>query len=124
MNPNNARESIGDLVIATDQFWGRYIGELVDVYCQPLWRAKVRVLACVTYPSQSAIMGPAPFQRHPYKYVEIENFDLGGLEPFNGDTIPDYDTSVNTALDKAIGKSVGEYKRILLRHKSGQALKV
>ena len=97
MKWETAIDSIGDIVIATDIAYGTYIGILEGLNRYVSERAKVRILACIEYPSQRAILQNTPKPRKPYKYCEIENFDLESVEPYFG-KVPEYSESVISAL--------------------------
>ena len=99
MKWETAIDSIGDIVIATDIAYGTYIGILEGLNRYVSERAKVRILACIEYPSQRAILQDTPKPRKPYEYCEIERFDLKAVELYCGE-VPDYEESVQQAYEK------------------------
>ena len=70
MLPEDAKNNIGGYVIAIDPHYGKYIGILEDVFCPTSWRAKVRIVFCLSNPSDIK----------PFDCATVENFDLEAIE--------------------------------------------
>lgn len=83
MSEKEALNSIGIRVIARDEYWGTYYGELVNVFRTPLgMRPQVRVLEVIELPKQHAIISKdKPYHRDPYEVGSIHNFDLQNVRP-------------------------------------------
>lgn len=123
MNWESAIDYVGDKVIATDPLYGTYIGILegLNKYIKEyhgIERAKVRILACIEYPSQKALLLDTIKRKKPFGYCEVENFDLGSVELYTGE-VPDYEYSVQTSLEKAIKKATGKELQILQSYRKG-----
>ncbi len=110
---------IGDLVHASDPFYGAYVGEIVGKKTSSPPKFRVRILACMVYPKQHARFKgnwDIKFQRFPYRYNEIKDFhvdDIGRyIEP-----IPDYKTSLRKALENAFKTARSVEIPILEQHK-------
>jgi hypothetical protein len=108
-------ESIGKTVLASDQYWGSYIGVLKGYFMTPFGiRVKVDICATIEQPSQSAILyKDSHFRRKPYKNGSIVNFDL-----FNIQLIDIWEGVVN--LDEALKLIISE----ALNVKLGQAVEI
>lgn len=118
MNWESAIDYVGDKVIATDPLYGTYIGILEGLNKYIIERAKVRILACIEYPSQKALLQDTIRPRKPFNYCEVENFDLGSVELYTGEVL-DYEYSVQTSLEKAIKKATGKELQILQSYRKG-----
>ncbi|AQR77159.1 sporulation phosphorelay system protein KapB [Paenibacillus larvae] len=102
--------SIGDRVVFFYKS-GKYIGEIAD---QPgLTKLPVRVLAVLKHPAQGDIHYPGQVdvsmfhQRKALAYQEIAAVPPQVIQPFDGD-IPDYEESLEAALNKEITKLEGK----------------
>lgn len=75
---------VGQPVIAFDEYWGTYTGELVEVYTTRYTKerkANVKILENLVYPSQYAIMyKDCIYRREPYPKGSIQTFDLCNVE--------------------------------------------
>jgi hypothetical protein len=67
------------LVIAEDEYWGTYRGEIVGFYYKALSKEimiKVRIIETIKYPRQDAIFNKdAVFNREPYPVNSVQNFE-------------------------------------------------
>ncbi|WP_274362261.1 kinase-associated lipoprotein B [Paenibacillus thermotolerans] len=99
---DNTLWEAGQLVVAPYKS-GMYVGELVSVDGH---RAKVRTLAVLKHPTQGDLHHPmqadVPFfhQRRALAYREVANVPVGLLKPWDGETAPDYTSSLREALAK------------------------
>lgn len=94
--------SIGDRVVFFYKS-GKYIGEIAD---QPgLTKLPVRVLAVLKHPAQVDVS--MFHQRKALAYQEIAAVPPQVIQPFDGD-IPDYEESLEAALNKEITKLEGK----------------
>lgn len=88
------------LVIATDEGYGEYIGKIVGYRNNPAPVYMVKILACVKYPSQNALLiKHVHFKRKPYPYKSVQIFHASNCNPYNG-PIPDYEASIKEAYRK------------------------
>jgi hypothetical protein len=69
------------LVIATDKFWGTYIGimEKVDKIGRE-FKARVRILDILQYPSQMAELQKSLYRRKPHVFHSVQQFNLESIE--------------------------------------------
>lgn len=114
----NALDIIGDLVEATDPHYGTYIGTLTGIYPSRSGYslAKVKILACIDYPSQRAIIYTDNlFERKPAKKGDEIIFDMSSIIPYVGGR-PDYRKCLADALIKAVHKETGIFKEVLNQH--------
>lgn len=108
--------NVGDIVHATDPFHGSYIGEVVHIRKSPVFTIQVNILACISYPRQHAeFFTDKPAERFPYKYNAIQCFSYDCIGKYVG-KIPEYNRSVNNAINNAIKKCRPVELPILLRH--------
>ena len=102
MIPSIAYESRGELVVAKDEYWGTYIGEIERVYTASCWMAEVRIKACLEYPSQSAILYPdQKLERLPYDKNTLHSFPVENLS-FHQGGAQEYQESVKDSLERRI----------------------
>lgn len=88
---------IHTLVKATDEGYGEYIGEVVGFKLNPAPVYHVKILACIKYPSQNAlIFKDHQFKRSPYPYLSQQIFPISTVLLYTGE-IPDYEHSVMCA---------------------------
>jgi hypothetical protein len=82
MNGNSVLKVIGKTVLASDPYWGSYLGELVDCFKTSLGhRARVIISETIEMPSQCAIIYKDSFiRRQPYKSGRIVNFNLCNIQ--------------------------------------------
>jgi hypothetical protein len=111
MNKNEALNNIGKHVYVTTDLWGEYIGRLLEVISQPKkpWRGRVEILAVMKYPVKG--LGERGYlSRKPYQFGEIKEFGGVNIKIYDG-TIPDYRSSLNSALSAAIAEITNQIKR-------------
>jgi len=82
MEINEALECIGGPVIAIDEYWGTYIGILVDIaQIRSGSVAKVKIIENIIKPCQHAIFYPQHrYDRIPYAKDSIKSFKLENIE--------------------------------------------
>jgi|GEM_PF-1747088 len=108
--------TIGDIVHASDDFYGSYIGKVVNIRTTPVHIVQIEVLACISYPKQYAeFFRDKPVERYPFKHCSIQNFAYDAIGKYVG-KIPEYNRSVQTALANALKKCRPVELPILLRH--------
>lgn len=108
--------NIGETVHASDSFRGSYIGKVVNVRTSPVHIAQIQILACLSYPKQYAeFFKDKPAERFPYEHNSIQNFAYDSIGKYIG-KIPEYNRSVQNALNNAIKKCRPVELPILLRH--------
>jgi kinase-associated protein B len=96
--------NIGDRVVAPYKS-GVYVGELIQLERS---KAKVRMLAVMKHPTQGDLHNPmqadvAMFhERRALAYREVANVFASEVQPYEGDTVPDYGDSLKEALEAEI----------------------
>jgi len=89
-----------DLVLASDEGYGEYIGEIVGFRKCPAPVYLVKILACTRYPSQNALLiKHVHFKREPYPYLSVQVFRTSDCQPYHG-PILNYELSVKEAYNK------------------------
>jgi hypothetical protein len=102
---DNKKFKQGDIVFVSDKVYGSYIGRFVGKHSMLMGSVNIQILACTSYPSQTAIFTPAIiFERRPFAYGSINPFDAKDVEAYSG-IIPGYRDSEKRALDKAISEA-------------------
>ena len=119
-----AYETIGDNVIATDPYYGTYIGELQSISTgfDGTVFGTVKILACIEYPCQYAIIfTEKAVERKPFRYKDLKKFDIKGMSTHVA-KIPNYFDALKVALNKAIFNAQGKELQILEMHFKDYAL--
>lgn len=108
--------AVGDIVHATDDFYGSYIGKVINIRTTPVNTVQVQIIACISYPKQYAqFFRDKPIERYPYKYNSIHNFAIDSIGKYVG-KIPEYNRSVQNALNNALKNCRPIELPILLKH--------
>jgi len=116
MNQSFCKKQIGQIVAACDEFYGTYIGMLLDVYKTSHWFANVSIMACIKYPLQCAVVWPnSVYQRQTYQYASVQRFHVENVDLYFGD-VPEYVESIKQALQEAIKTAEGKQLEILIKH--------
>lgn len=116
MKASEVIESIGDIVIASAAEYGSYIGEIVGIRSTVGYQASIKVLACVEYPFQNALIyKEIIYERKPFEFGSVQHFPIEGVESYYG-SVPDYDEALREALGTAIQNSTGVFQFTLLKH--------
>ena len=89
---------IHTLVIATDEGYGQYIGEVVGFRKYPAPVYFIKILACTRYPSQVALLVNVAYRREPFPYHSINTFSSEHVHLYHG-IVPDYEISLKDALE-------------------------
>jgi hypothetical protein len=81
MDHKEAFENIGNMVVVTDEFWGSYIGTLIEVRETRVgYFAKVEIKENIKEPSQKSVFHKdMNFDRQPYSFGTIRNFSIGDI---------------------------------------------
>lgn len=82
MQEHEAIESIGSMVIASDEFWGTYTGILEEtIQTRVGIIAKVKIIENIIKPCQHAVFYPQNrYDRAPYVKDSIRSFKLENIE--------------------------------------------
>jgi hypothetical protein len=128
MDLNDAVMGFGRLVIANDAYWGMYIGELGKTDqirgSREEFSAQIKILYCLRYPSQQAMLQRAFCTREPFDYNTVHGFNLNEVHFYLDEQSEDftefrYKQSVVVALKQEINKYGivdAREKEILLEH--------
>lgn len=115
--------AIGDIVHATDDYYGSYVGKVINIRTTPVHIVQVQILACISYPKQYAeFFRDKQVERIPYPYNSIKPFYYDAVGKYVG-SIPNYDRSVQNALSIALKKCYPIELPILLRHRNKFVMK-
>jgi len=93
--------NIGDIVVATEEAYGTYIGE-VDEILEKTDQINVRIKACLRYPLQMGTIHTRSIkERQPFGKAEIITFDRNKIACHIGE-VPEYEKSIIEALERAL----------------------
>lgn len=112
MIENSIMQSMGKTVLASDPYWGSYLGKLVDCFKTSVGqRARVIISETVEMPSQCAIVYKDSFvRREPYKYGCIVSFDLCNIQLYeieNREVIVSLEDALKEIVAKALEAKLG-----------------
>lgn len=87
MNYEQAKKSVGILVVAREDFWGAYLGILLRPWENKHataeryhWKGEVKIIRCIENPSQLTIDGKNKCSRIAYNPGVINDFNICDIE--------------------------------------------
>lgn len=82
MQEHEAIESVGNMVVASDEFWGTYTGILKEVIQTRVGMiGKVKIIENIGKPRQHAVFFPQNrYDRLPYAKDSIKRFSIENIE--------------------------------------------
>lgn len=113
-----ALNSIGKIVQAFTEANGNYIGKLINVHSGACNVAVVRIISCIRYPKQRTLMYIFNnYERWPFTYESEKTFCVDCLEPYYGETLPEYYELMPRVLEETFLIETEADREIYERHK-------